>query len=189
MVSFFLAYLPSRMHSSLATFVLCPAHLILLGLIISRGQYKLLSCSLCSPHQPRTTTSLFTLNILPSTLLSNALTLCYQRPVFTPIQEQRENYNFVYSDFYVFRRQIRWQKVLNWMAADIAQIQSALNFPMNKFLIFYSCSQIFELCHIFKGSDTYLYVMILPCILVSREQHVLSFLCVYFYANHLISIN
>jgi hypothetical protein len=32
----------------------------------------------------------------------------------------------------------------------------------------------------FKGSVSYLYVMILPCILVMRHQQIHSFLCIYF---------
>jgi hypothetical protein len=34
--------------------------------------------------------------------------------------------------------------------------------------------------NIYKGSVSCLYVMILPCILVTRQEHILSFLCVYF---------
>jgi hypothetical protein len=38
-----------------------------------------------------------------------------------------------------------------------------------------------ELCHICKGFVSYLYVTILPCILLTRQQHILTFLCVYFF--------
>jgi hypothetical protein len=36
---------------------------------------------------------------------------------------------------------------------------------------------------------SYLYVMILLCILVTRQQYILSFLCVYFQTNLLTSVN
>jgi hypothetical protein len=39
-----------------------------------------------------------------------------------------------------------------------------------------------------KKSVSYLYVRILSCILVTREQHVLSFLCVYFQTNLLTNV-
>jgi hypothetical protein len=72
------------------------------------------------------------------------------------------------------------RKVLNQMVADITRIQSPLNFFLNQIWFFTVVPNKIELCHIFKTSVTYLYAIILPCILVTRQQHAFSFLYVYF---------
>jgi hypothetical protein len=41
----------------------------------------------------------------------------------------------------------------------------------DQILVCYCQSQIFELCHILKGSTGYLYGVILPCILLTWHQH------------------
>ena len=51
-------------------------------------------------------------------------------------------------------------KILYQMVLGIFQIQSALNFFMYVILISYSCSQIFELLHIFSGFVSYLHVAV-----------------------------
>jgi hypothetical protein len=88
----------------------CPTHLILLNLIIliiHFEEYKLRCSLLCSFLHSTVTSSLFSPNILLSTLFSNTFSLVLpicQRPSFTPIQNHRQNYGLVYSNFNVFRK-------------------------------------------------------------------------------------
>jgi hypothetical protein len=91
--------------------------------------------------------------------------------------------SIVYSNFYVLdsRREDKrfWTE---WY-------QALPEFPLESVFDFYSHSQISELHHIFKISVTYLNVMILPCILVTGQQHILSLLWVYFYTSLFIGVN
>jgi hypothetical protein len=92
------------------------------------------------------------------------LSYCH-RPSFTAIQNHRQYYCLAQSHFYVFWRQMRTQNVLELMVASIACIQSPL------------CSQIFELTH-FKTICLLFMCCNFPYILVTRLQHILSFLYV-----------
>jgi hypothetical protein len=53
---------------------------------------------------------------------------------------------------------------------------------------FVYCPQIPELYRFFKASVRYLYITILPYILLTRHKHILCSLCAYFYTNLLTTI-
>jgi len=58
---------------------------------------------------------------------------------------------------------------------------------MKAILIFLGCSQIFELCHTFKGFITYFHVVILTCIVIMKHKYQFSFLITYFQTSLITS--
>jgi hypothetical protein len=60
--------------------------------------------------------------IISSATCSQTLSVCVpplmSETSFTPIQNHRQNYSFVFSNFYVFTQRTRRQKVLGWMVAS-----------------------------------------------------------------------
>jgi hypothetical protein len=91
------------------------------------------STSYEAPHyvvflQPPVASSLFGPNILLNTLFSHAVCVppLMSETKFHTHTEHRQNYSFVYSNFYVSRQQMRRRKVLDWMVASITRIQSPL---------------------------------------------------------------
>ena len=87
----------------------CPTHLIHLKLvtqIIFGKDYRSLSSSLCSFLHSPVPSSVLGPSILLSTLFSNTLSIhssfnC-EWPSFTHIQNNRQNYSFLYLNLYIF---------------------------------------------------------------------------------------
>jgi hypothetical protein len=153
----------------------CYTPLILIDsitLTIHGEEYKLWSYSLCRFLQPSLISSLFGPTIHLSTLLSNNLSLS----IFFNARDKVS---------YLYRTTVKVM-VLNILILMFLDSRweykgsgpsGSSHYPI---LICYCRFQIFERCHILKGSVSCLCVMILPFILLPRHQHVLSFLCICF---------
>ena len=97
----------------------CPSDLIILDLITRKildEEYRSLSSSLCNFLYSLRISSLLGPNILLNTLFSNTLSFpqC-ERPSFTPIKNNRQNYSSVYLNLYIFGEQTGRHKILHRM--------------------------------------------------------------------------
>jgi hypothetical protein len=86
-------------------------------------------------------------------LFSNTCSLCplNVRSSCKPIQNHRQNYSFVYSDF-MFERADKKSEGSGLNLASVIRSHSPLNFLQNQVMICYCYFEISEMCDIFKRS-------------------------------------
>ena len=93
------------------------------------------------------------------------------RPSFTPVQTNRQNYIPVYLNLYIFGQKTARQKNLRRMRASIPCLQHALNFFLHGILICQGFSQIFGLFHYFKGFITSCCILFCMLFLSHKAQN------------------
>ena len=118
----------------------CPTYLILLDLItrtIFGGEYRSPWFSLCSVLHALFTSSLLGPNILPSTLLSNILSLRSSLTVSDQVSHPYKTTGKIIVMYILICKFLdSWKtKILYQMIASIPWLQSALNFFLNRIFI------------------------------------------------------
>jgi hypothetical protein len=142
-----------------------------------------MSYSLCSLLHYPVTLPFLGQNILLNIVFSNTLSLLSSLNTSDQVSHTKTTTDkiIVLPNISIFIFWIaNWKtKILNLMIAIIPLLQSALNFFLKRIFICSSCSKIFLMLHPINVFIVYIYVLILRCILISRHDHILSFIGFY----------
>jgi hypothetical protein len=125
--------------------------------------------------------SLLGTNVLLSTLFSDTLSLSSSLSVSDKLPHPYETKDKIIVLCILANRK---QKILHRMIASIPWLQSALNFFLNRIMIHFGCSQIFELFNAFKGNIN---TVTSSYILVSRHDLVLNIINIYSFPVSLLA--
>ena len=138
-------------------------------------RYEVPSCSIV--FQSPVTLSLSSSPLLPC--LSQAFLSIYRissacvpcsvwETRFIPILNNWQYYRYVYFNLYVLWKRTGRQKILDRMKADIPRVLSAPNFSTEAILICWTVPNYLNFATL--GLITYLYVVILSCLLFKRHD-------------------